>query len=70
MEFWIKSIAIRVVVWLNRDAKEKIKGEKLEWIEKSLKALWLYTHTHTSLLKNKRKNNYIDKRDIDLVFLC
>ena len=30
----------------------------------------VHTHTHTSLLKNKRKNNYIDKRDIDLVFLC
>ena len=30
----------------------------------------VHTHTHTSLLENKRKNNYIDKRDIDLVFLC
>ena len=57
MEFWIKSIAIRVVVWLNRDAKEKIKGEKLEWIEKSLKALWLYTHTHTSLLNKIKRLN-------------
>ena len=55
MEFWNKSIAICVVVWLNRDAKEKIEGEKSEWTEKSLKALWLYTHT-SLLNKIKRLN--------------
>ena len=34
----------------NKGAKEK------SWTEKRLKALWEYTHTHTSLLANKKEN--------------
>ena len=58
------------MVWYCRE-EENVgnEGEMLKWAEKRLKALGLYTHTHTLLL-NKKINKFDIEKATRLSILC
>ena len=58
------------MVWYCREEENVGNGgEMLKWTEKRLKALWLYTHTHTLLL-NKKINKFDIEKATRLSILC